>query len=227
MEKIINIKGNDIKYKIYKKKKKNISIIIEKNGLVKVNTPKYISNKYIIELIHKKSDWIINKLNNLPKKTYTENNKFYFLGTEYTLVFKDIKEDFILNNMYNHFIINITYVYNSNKIKDLIKNFYLKKSKEYITNRCIIISQNLKLIPIEIRIRNLKRSFGICYSNKKITFNYKIIMCRQDLIDYVIIHELMHLKHMNHSKEFWKDIEKILPNYKKLDKELKTVDIEL
>jgi hypothetical protein len=227
MEKTINIKGNDIKYKIYKKKKKNISIIIEKNGLVKVNTPKYVSNKYIIELIHKKSDWIITKLNSLPKKSYAENSKFYFLGSEYTLVFKNIKEDFVLDNMYNHFIINNKYIYNTDKIRELIKNFYLENAKKYIFNRCMVISQNINLIPLEIRVRNLKRSFGICYSNKKITYNYRIIMCRKELIDYVIIHELIHLKHMNHSKEFWNDVKKILPNYKEVDKELKTVDIEL
>lgn len=60
----------------------------------------------------------------------------------------------------------------------------------------------------------MKSAWGICYKNKSITLNVLLICCPIEIIDYVIFHELCHLKHMNHSKEFWSEVKAFHPNYK-------------
>ena len=77
------------------------------------------------------------------------------------------------------------------------------------------------LIPNKIRIRDIKYAWGTCSVNKNITINYNLIKYSEQAIKYVILHELCHLKYMNHSKEFWNLVQKYMPNYKEVKKEFK------
>ena len=77
------------------------------------------------------------------------------------------------------------------------------------------------LIPNKIRIKDIKYAWGSCSSNKNITINHKLIVYSEMAIRYVILHELCHLKYMNHSKEFWNLVQKYMPEYKQVKKEFK------
>lgn len=72
-----------------------------------------------------------------------------------------------------------------------------------------------------VRIKNVKTIWGSCSSKKNLNFNFKLFFLPEALIDYVFVHELAHLKHMNHSKDFWSEVEKQIPDYKKRREELK------
>lgn len=77
------------------------------------------------------------------------------------------------------------------------------------------------LNPNKIRIKNIKYAWGTCSVNKNITINYNLIKYSKQAIRYVILHELCHLKHMNHSKEFWNLVSQYMPDYKQVKKEFK------
>lgn len=81
--------------------------------------------------------------------------------------------------------------------------------------------QKTKLVPNKIRIRNIKYAWGSCSSNKNITINLKLVDKSDEEIKYVVLHELCHLKYMNHSNEFWNLVGKYMPNYKEVRKKLK------
>lgn len=72
-----------------------------------------------------------------------------------------------------------------------------------------------------VRIKNVKTIWGSCSSKKNLNFNFKLFFLPEALIDYVFVHELAHLKHMNHSEAFWSEVEKQIPDYKKRREELK------
>ena len=72
-----------------------------------------------------------------------------------------------------------------------------------------------------VRIKNVKTIWGSCSSKKNLNFNFKLFFLPEALIDYVFVHELAHLKHMNHSKAFWSEVEKQITDYKKRREELK------
>lgn len=77
------------------------------------------------------------------------------------------------------------------------------------------------LVPNKIRIKNIKYAWGSCSSNKNITINANLIKYSEEAIRYVVLHELCHLKYMNHSADFWKLVETYMPDYKEVKKELK------
>jgi len=79
----------------------------------------------------------------------------------------------------------------------------------------------------KVFIKNQKSRWGSCSSKGNLNFNYKIIYLRPELADYLIVHELCHLGELNHSKKFWALVEKTIPNYVKINKELKKTFIKL
>ena len=97
--------------------------------------------------------------------------------------------------------------------KPLYTEEQFKQTIEKNANELIKITG---LIPNKIRIKDIKYAWGSCSSNKNITINHKLIAIR-----YVILHELCHLKYMNHSKEFWNLVQKYMPEYKQVKKEFK------
>lgn len=112
----------------------------------------------------------------------------------------------------------------------------LEKEKEKIERRPLYIQEQFKRIvkknvnelikitglkPNKIRIRNIKYAWGSCSCNKNITINYKLISYSENAIRYVILHELCHLRYMNHSKEFWNLVQRYMPEYKEIKKEFR------
>lgn len=79
----------------------------------------------------------------------------------------------------------------------------------------------------KVRIKNQKSRWGSCSSKKNLNFNYKVIFLRPELADYLIVHELCHLGELNHSKKFWALVQKIIPNYKKISRELRSTPINI
>ena len=86
---------------------------------------------------------------------------------------------------------------------------------------CKDLITETKLVPNKIRIRNIKYAWGTCSANKNITINLKLVDKTDEEIKYVVLHELCHLKYMNHSNRFWNLVEKYMPNYKEVRKKLK------
>lgn len=80
--------------------------------------------------------------------------------------------------------------------------------------------------PNKIRMREIKYAWGSCSSNKNITINLKLMAYSKEAIRYVILHELCHIKYMNHSKKFWELVKSYMPNYKEVKKELNGINQE-
>lgn len=97
-------------------------------------------------------------------------------------------------------------------------------AKISIVKRVAELSKIHGLEYMEIKIRNNKRTWGTCHRNRNLSFSQKLVLLPEHLRDYVICHELAHLIEFNHSKKFWRELEIICPNSKKLRKELKNFE---
>ncbi len=107
---------------------------------------------------------------------------------------------------------------NKSEEEKLYTDEEFKTIVEEIANELI---KETGLIPSKVRIRDIKYAWGSCSANKNITISYKLICYSQDAIKYVILHELCHIKYMNHSKDFWNLLATYMPNYKEIKKEFK------
>ena len=93
--------------------------------------------------------------------------------------------------------------------------------KAIVENTANELIKETGLVPNKIRIRDIKYAWGSCSVNKNITINYQLIKYSKQAIRYVILHELCHIKYMNHSKDFWNLVSTYMPNYKEVKREFK------
>ncbi|HJJ15415.1 MAG TPA: M48 family metallopeptidase [Clostridiaceae bacterium] len=221
---------NNIEYEINKGKRKNIYLQI-KNGKVIVKVPYYVTNKQIEEIVYKKSNWIqkslekYNQKNNELKK-YQEGEIYKILGKEYILKINyeetiQIKVDITDCNI----IINLPSTYKmapnlSNKIEKIINKMYMQIIQKQLDYTMKKVTNMVGLVPKKYRVRDMKSAWGSCSSTKNISIALKLIEHSPKAFEYVVLHEVCHLKHMNHSKQFWQMVEGYMPDYKKYKKEL-------
>lgn len=100
-------------------------------------------------------------------------------------------------------------------LKKKLKKFYISSCKKIVNQRVKIYAKELRVKPKAIKVDESKRNWGTCTSDKEITFNYRLAMLPMEYIDYVVVHELCHILHMNHERSFWRKVGSILPDYKK------------
>lgn len=229
-EETLNICG--INCKIIYKKIKNIYIQI-KDGKVIIKVPYLTKYDYIEKNIKGKKDWIINNLNkqsllNKYKNPCKNGDPIYILGKLYyiRIIYTEKKRSSIYSDS--------TYVYceinNSNfyleekqriEVKKLIDKLYKTIAVQEVQAAMENVYKYTGLQPQEYNIKKLKATWGICSNNKKISINQNLMAYSRHAIEYVCLHEICHLKYMNHSKEFWNMIEKYMPDYKLAKQELK------
>ncbi|MEW6088311.1 MAG: YgjP-like metallopeptidase domain-containing protein [bacterium] len=99
------------------------------------------------------------------------------------------------------------------EVRNILARWYKKHAKIVLSKRVKIYSKKLKLITPEIILANQSKRWGSCNRKGQIRFNWHIVMASMFLVDYVVAHELCHLKYANHSKNFWKMLGTILPDY--------------
>ena len=206
-----------IEYELIRKKIKNVYIGV-KNGKVIVRAPIRLSKQKVDELINQKSKWINDKL---QKQINHENfelvNKehIYILGKKIKIEYKEAKKISIELN------INSCVIYGPKLTDEVYSKILLKLDKnlkdlayEYIIPIVKKYSILTGLKPQDIVIRKFKSIWGNCSSKKIIKLNQKLIHYNIKSIEYVCLHELCHLKYMNHQKQFWSYIKKYMPDYK-------------
>ncbi|MBC8059955.1 MAG: M48 family metallopeptidase [Clostridiaceae bacterium] len=196
---------------------KNIKISIGCEGM-KVTIPKGINMDFVQRFLHSKEDWIIKHLN-IPKEEM--NNQLYFEGNIITYnVLSGLKENSISfkDNVLN---INLIKELNYDEIHAIIKSWYLKQATDSFNKSIKVYSQIIGVKYNRICLREQKTRWGSCSSKANLNFNWKLIMAPKFVLDYIVVHELCHLIHMNHSKSFWSEVDRFIPDYKSAELWLK------
>ena len=113
------------------------------------------------------------------------------------------------------------------EIKQACTLIYRMLAKSDLTNKTLYFAGLMSVSPTAIKINNAKTRWGSCSNKKSINFSWKLIMANDDVIDYVVVHELSHIKEMNHSRRFWKIVEGFIPDYEIQRKRLKELQHRL
>lgn len=215
----ITLKDEIINYIVLYKNKKNISIKIHGNKELYVYAPVGISNEYIEEVIKSKENWIIKNIKKIHENNLNDGNYIIYRGRKFLKRVEEstikkivIKDDSIIIKSPNIDIHNVNHI---------ISSWYLENANIVILNRINELSSKYNLIPSKILIRNQKSRWGSCNSRKEIRLNWRLVLMPDYVMDYIIIHELCHLKHMNHSNSFWSLVHKLDPDFKKSKEWLK------
>jgi hypothetical protein len=197
-------------YKLVRSNRKTLSIEVNINAQLIVRSPKKLSLDDIEKYINDKYDWIQSKVRlaqlNIPHKhNYVINEKFLYLGNLYPLTTSKQKQ-------------NLTFDGHSFRNSEAGKSDFLKWYKKEFTNiavpRLYYYAETYQLEFNQVRVKAQKTLWGSCSSKNNINLNYLLMMAPMSVIDYVIVHELSHTVHKNHSLKFWNLVSYIFPDYK-------------
>lgn len=225
--------GNStIPFRVVFSKRRTLSIVVYPDCSVKVRAPQRASINHIKKVIHRKADWIKEKQDHFaklpPVKTktnYEEGELFSYLGDKLRLrILADIvnRVDAEDGELVVRIIKN-----DKNKIKKLIANWYQESAKALLPERLKICREIVSEIGIKYNgtptIRKMRSMWGNCSRSGEIKLSYELMKAPIECIDYVIIHELCHLREFNHSKKFYELLCRVLPEWKERRKQLKEV----
>jgi len=202
------------------KRRKTIMIQV-KDGLVEVRAPFKIEQKEIDSFVLQKMGWIKKKLSlqksikKLIRKKFKNEENFQFLGKDLKLkiTISENKKSYI-DDKFIYLVLNNNKENFKEKIKEKLETLFRETAKDVFKNKTLNEAKKIKVTPKKIIVRSYKRRWGSCSHKKDISYNWKLIMAPEKIIRYVVIHELCHLVHFNHSRDFWKSVEKIIPDYK-------------
>ncbi|HOU03554.1 MAG TPA: SprT family zinc-dependent metalloprotease [Bacteroidales bacterium] len=224
-----------LNYKIIFSNRRSISIILHPVKGITVRAPYRTSLKTIEKFVFQKAGWIQKTLDkyksakNLNEdKRFANGEKIILMGREYELKVTPYVQDHITLND-NIIEIGISNENDPHLIRSKLNRWYMNKAREIIPGRIIEIINKYDeyaFVPTAIRIRKMKSRWGSCNSKGRVTINSELVKVNAALIDYVIIHELCHLKFHNHGSEFYRMLQSLVPDYKALRKELRAYHLE-
>ena len=223
-----------IQVHIIRSKRKTVCMSVNKDGSVTVKAPlRYPTDKEITDFVNQKIDWILKQREiqqdredmRLVRRFETDYS-FPYLGEERLVEMQRGKKNvfsyedgkIVIKTPY-YDALESDYDADENKpaIKKLqtdLKKWYKKQAATYITMRVDFYKDIIGVTVNSVSIKSRKTQWGSCDSNGDITFSWRLVMARPDAIDYVVIHELCHRKHMDHSREFWNLVQKYMPDFK-------------
>lgn len=190
------IEINDRAVTVELQKKRNIRHVylrIINPNLIQIKTNIYFTNLDAKDLIQKKIDWIRDSILKLEKNSI-KTDEFLYLGERKKI------EDYKIKN---------------------IDSFYKKEIQKILPTKIDYFSNKMQLFPTSINYRKNKRTWGSCNYKNGLNFNILLMKFPLEVMEYVIIHELAHIKHKNHSKDFWDLVRVYCPNYKEIEKKFK------
>jgi len=201
------------------RRKKTISLHIKEDGGIIIYVPYHTPKGEIEGFAREKEAWVVEKLAEKEErikelqKAFVRGEKFLYLGEWYPLEIheSDHKEP-PLKLSFGNFILNKDHV---EEARDLFIEWYKREAKEKIEGRIRYYSHRFRLSPKGTKITSARSRWGSCSRENRLSFSWRIIMAPLRILDYILIHELIHIREKNHSKKFWTSVEEILPNYKK------------
>jgi predicted metal-dependent hydrolase len=228
--------GETISYLLERRPRRTVGLKITESGLV-VHAPKRIFEFQLNQILQEKSRWILNKLqareaNQVEKIEWIDGEHLLYLGNDIQLNISpnnsNKKPIFEQNTLKIHAMgTNIHAASSHAVIGKQVTHWYKQQAKLDFARRLEILAAKLGVATPPLTLSNAQSRWGSCNSRGQVRLSWRLLQAPPHIINYVICHELAHLKQMNHSAKFYAVLESLFPNYKAAEKELKVLSPQL
>jgi predicted metal-dependent hydrolase len=223
--------GEQIAYHLERRARRTVGLKITHLGLV-VHAPNRLSQSQLNEMLMSKIAWIQSKLqaqlDNPPEVfEWKDGATLLLLGNEITL---SVAPDTVSRAIdYTPGLLHLALPTpnNSASVAKKVLQWYRKQALTDFSRRLALLAAKLGVPTPTLFLSNARSRWGSCNSKQEIRLNWRLLQAPPHIINYVVAHELAHLKEMNHSAKFWATVEKIYPDYKMAEKELKAWSAKL
>lgn len=206
-------------------RRKSVSIAVDQHG-VKVVAPAKTEHYIIQDIVHKKGPWIRSQLANFEEmdqsyltRKFVSGEKLPYLGRQYRLKVIKTSDSLATSFRFNkgQFVAELHEEISECQHRDLLFPMYtdwvIQKGRKFSRERMKRFKVKFPYHPKAIKVKDQEQRWGSCTPAGNILLNWRIFLAPASVVDYVLAHEVAHLKHMNHSKEYWETLHMLLPDY--------------
>ncbi|MFK5891772.1 MAG: SprT family zinc-dependent metalloprotease [Pseudomonadota bacterium] len=206
----------DIEFELKKSPRKTTSIYVERDGSISVLAPEPYDMAEIEKILETKRSWIYKNLaewedlnRTRVEREFVNGEGFPYLGSSYRLQISDDanKELSLINGM---FVLKRSVLSDA---RERFIDFYKEKARSRIPKLVEHHAKAMGLNPRSINVQELQNRWASCTTDGVLNFHWRCMMAPLSALEYIVVHELAHLKYPNHSPEFWYAVEKVLPDY--------------
>ncbi|MDY7576757.1 SprT family zinc-dependent metalloprotease [Herbaspirillum sp. RTI4] len=218
----IQVGEHTLDYVLLRSKRRTIGFLIGEEGL-RVTAPKWVTLGEIENAIREKQRWIFTKLNERrersvrrlqPPMEWRDGATLPFLGAELTLRLRTQPGAAITHNLASgELVVSLPTDASEQQLKDRVLGWLQQQARETFAARLPIYAEKLGVEYRSFALSSATTQWGSCTADGKIRLNWRLMHFSLPLIDYVIAHELSHLREMNHSPRFWATVQSIFPEF--------------
>ena len=217
--------GEAIPYHLERRARKTVGLKINQQGLV-VHAPTRLSQKELERMLLSKADWIVKKLqaqqeNILPAFEWKDGSSLLLLGNPIQLSVRLDSVSRALEYEPGRISVALPTPNNQTSIARKVLQWYKKQALTDFSRRIALLAAKLGVETPPLFLSSARSRWGSCNSRGEVRLNWRLLQAPPNIINYVVAHELAHLKEMNHSAKFWATVARIYPDYKSAEKELK------
>jgi hypothetical protein len=211
----------DISYQVVRSKRATADIVIERDGSIVIRAPESVPDERIEDMVEAKRLWIYKNLAewrdlNATRvlREYRNGEGFLYLGRSYRLLLvADQTEPLLLKNGRFRLRRDLVDEGAIEAAKVAFRDYYIAKGTDRIINRLKYFAPKIGIKARDIVVRELGNRWASCSPNGNLAFHWKCMMAPQTIIDYIVVHELCHFHHLDHTDAFWNEVDKVIPNY--------------
>ena len=215
------MKGSEdgaIAYEVVRSRRSTTDIIIERDGRVVVRAPDWVDDEQVKSIVESRHYWIWKGLAewrdlNASRvfREYKNGEGFLYLGRAYRLLLVS-EQDEPLQLRNGRFTLRRDRVEQGGMAaaKAAFRNFYTAKGFERLRGRVDYYAPKVGVAPIGLDVRELGHRWASCSASGKLSFHWKCVMAPQTIIDYIVVHELCHFHHRDHTDAFWNEVDKVM-----------------
>lgn len=220
--------GKHITYTLKRSgKRRSIGLRIDDRGLT-VSVPLRASEKWLSSVLQDKAHWVVEKLDGWqackpPEIRWQDGEQIDYLGE--LLALRVVRSLFATPVHHRGKELWVFVAGENDRIEQAVSQWYRHQAEQLFVRRVAHFSPLLNVVPREVKLSDAKAQWGSCTARGSVRLNVQLIKLPERLIDYVVVHELAHLRELNHSASFWRVVESVCPDYASLRSELKAVTI--
>jgi len=217
---------------IRRPRRKTVSISVKIDGTVVIAVPARLAQKRIEQIVHSKARWIRDRLRfneemraRYRPKEYVSGGAFSYLGRNYRLKVIEGKvrpASLAQGRIHVHVPPGMDGEEKAQHIIRALTAWYQGRAEKCLVEKAARYAAQLGVTPAQVGIKSYRSRWGSCHRDGRVYFNWRIIMAPHSVVDYLVVHELCHLVHHNHSPAYWRLVESMLPAYREARSWLKT-----